>query len=420
MCRVRNTHSTPPWTTAYICITIDDSCLDQDGNFLDKPMTVRMVQWQPYCVKIPFGKKTPVCAACKRTNRTRSFCRERHKHRHLPWCTVYVLLSSLDAADPSTVVAGPSHPVEGAAEEREQRLKQKQEQEDAKRDEKASVNKDESKDEKEGSNNQNEQAGDTKQEDKSSEAKVDPIPDDRTISSDPGDQGDDINDIPESRTFLAKVSCRSISIHWLELSEFDSSEVASFPVAPDPHGQYHSPGMVDPNALYYGHPHQHPGMGYAAQQHQNALKSRQQYFFQMQQHHQQHYGQQPPPPPPPPQAWPPAHHYGDGTTAGEAAAAQQQQQQPPPPPPQWAMYYPGHYPPPPVPEGGMPEGQTGATPPHHHLQQQHHHHQPPPEYGAPATPMAAGGGPVVTTPVVAENGTGTADQEQPDPKRQRV
>jgi hypothetical protein len=346
MCRVRNTHTTAPWTTAYVCITIDDSCLDEEGNYIDKPMTVRMVQWQPYCVKKPFGSKTPVCAACKRTNRTRSFCRDRHKHRHLPWCTVYVLLSSLDAADPTTVVAGPSKVVEadsenvpGVADGNGQR--------------KPSV----------GSSNRKPKA----ETDDHSTMGAD------TISSDPGDLGEDIHDIPESRTFLAKVSCRSTSIHWLELSDFDSSEAAPFPgtVPADPQ-HYHAampPGQMDPShppSAYYGH-----GMGYAAQQHQNALKTRQQYFFQMQQHHQQQYAvsqQQ--------AAW--QHHpYGtgpgdpnqhhNGATAGEAAAAHQRRgHEDMPPQQQWAMYYPppqhGHYPPPPGHEGGHPV-QPGMGPP---------------------------------------------------------
>ena len=331
MCRVRNTHTTAPWTTAYICITIDDSCLDEDGNYLDKPMTVRMVQWQPFCLKKSFGTKTPVCAACKRTNRTRSFCRERHKHRHLPWCTVYVLLSSLDSADPSTVVAAPSTKVSDVAGANG---------EDAGREGKS---------------------GDDDQ-DASKPAAAEDKAEADTVTSDPNDEGDDINDIAESRTFLAKVSSRAKSIHWLELADFDSTESAAVPShnAVDPPMMAYHPAMggappgMDPSQAsqpYYGH-----GMGYAAQQHQNALKSRQQYFFQMQ---QQQYA---------PHHAPWQHQAGSGynpsaaqgeagqsPTAGEAAAAQQQQQQ------QWGMYYPqGNYAPPSH-EGGM-QAQQGISP----------------------------------------------------------
>lgn len=111
-CRVRSGHTTVPWTTAYICITLDDSCTDSAGNYVDKPLTVRMINWQPYCVKELFDDKTPVCAACKKTNRTKSFCRIRHKHRQMPWCTVFVILSTVESTDPSTVVAAPSVPAE--------------------------------------------------------------------------------------------------------------------------------------------------------------------------------------------------------------------------------------------------------------------------------------------------------------------
>lgn len=248
MCRVRNTHTSSPWTTAYICITIDDSCLDEEGNYIDKPMTVRMVQWQPYCVKKPFGPKTPVCAACKRTNRTRYFCRERHKHRHLPWCTVYVLLSSLDAADPSTIVAGPSKPLEVSEEKAST--------------ETASTS---------GKGSDEDDEGANKDEDDSD-----------TITSDPEKKGDDINNIPESRTFLAKVSCRASSVHWLELADYDSSEAAPFPGTTSDASQFQGLlGNMDsqPQAVYYSQ------LGYAAQQHQSALKSRQELYFQL---HQQH------------------------------------------------------------------------------------------------------------------------------------
>jgi hypothetical protein len=160
------------------------------------------------------------------------------------------------------------------------------------------------------------------------------------------EEGENINDIAESRTFLAKVCSRSTTIHWLDLAEYEGSDVPQMHgmVPVDNSGYAMNPAQqpvapVDPNqAQYYAH-----AMGYAAQQHQNALKSHQQYFFQMQQRHQKHYaaqqaawqaqyGGQPPmqmapqgppppqgvPPPPPPEGPAPA-----PVTAGEAAAQQQ-------------------------------------------------------------------------------------------------
>ena len=358
-------------------------------------MTVRMVQWQPYCVTKAFDPKTPVCAACKRTNRTRSFCRERHKHRQLPWCSVYVLLSTLDTADPSTVVAGSSRKVGD--------------------------------EETNGEGKDDSPSGDSKAKAEDASAAGSD-----TIASDAGDPGDDINEIAQSRTFLAKVSCRSTSIHWLEMAEYDSSEAAPFPGAVGGDVQAYNAGManhagmaqmpphaIDPNQpvppQYYP-----PNMNYQAQQHQNALKSRQQYYFQMQQQHQ-HY-----PPPGPPGAqqshWQQAPYpmgpsgQGEvnpaGVTAGEAAAAQQrrghpgspddgQQQQFQHPQQHWAaMYYqqpPGvHYAPPPHDGNGQAAMQGGIDPIVPGEGQDHEHYHTPPE---------------------SANGDA---EEGPDEKRQRV
>jgi hypothetical protein len=286
MCRVRNTHTGAPWTTAYICLTLDESCTDESNNYVDKPLTVRMVQWQPFCVTQPFDPKTPVCAACKKTNRTRSFCRERHKHRQLPWCTVYVLLSALDAADPTTVVAGASKPLDD----------EKEGGNDRERDDDA---KDDFGDVKKGASSPTNAGGQDETASKASDSVdggVENVKPERKPKSSTGDDedGDDINDIAESRTFLAKVNCKSTSIHWLELAEYeanDSSGVRGMVPTEGadsytpPHG---TPKGVDPNhANYYAHAQV---MGYA--QHQSALQNHQQYFFQMQQRHQQHYAAQ--------------------------------------------------------------------------------------------------------------------------------
>lgn len=417
MCRVRNTHNTAPWTTAYVCITIDESCLDENGRFVDKPMTVRMVQWQPFCVMKPFDPKTPVCAACKRTNRTRSFCRERHKHRQLPWCTVYVLLSTLEVADPSTVVAGASQKLE--------------EEDDANGETKPEA-------ESPVIVVAEEQQNDTKLKiefpgaDTGTGTGIGASETD-TINSDPGNHGDDINDINENRTFLAKVSSRSTTIHWLELAEYDSSEAAPFPgsMPVDAPQAYHvamsqipshaiDPNLAPPQQYYQ------PNMNYAAQQHQNALKSRQQYFFQLQQQQQQQHQQYALPPGAPQGHWQqapypisvPVQVQGDpiaasGATAGEAAAAQQRRglpgspdemQHPFPhhPPQHWAaMYYQGPPPPPPL------------------------QYQPPPQDGAiqtvsegeiEALDVAESQNERFHTPPESTNG----DTDSPDDKRQRV
>lgn len=273
MCRVRNTHTTAPWTTAYICLTLDDSCTDAEGKYIDKPLTVRMVQWQPYQVKEPFDPKTPVCSACKKTNRTRSFCRERHKHRHLPWCTVYVLLSALEAADPATVVADPSKPIVHVKQEGDLDGDKGEPKES---DGKIAASPSEGADEA-----------------SAAESKTSENVDGENIKPDEGkkasmEPSDDIHDIAESRTFLAKVNCQGTTIHWLDLADYEGDQTGiSPPGQMDPtYGMVHHAPPVDPNAHYYHHT-----MGYSAQQHQNALKSQQQYFFHMQRQHQHHAAQ---------------------------------------------------------------------------------------------------------------------------------
>ena len=347
MCRVRNLHTGPPWTTAFICITVDDSCLDQDGKFVDEPMTVRMVQWQPFCVKKHFEAKTPVCASCKRTNRTRNFCRERHRHRHLPWCTVYVLLSTLESVDAETVVAGPTTKEDAIQLERKSPSAASVSSESSSL---PKVSKAEDPSENSDSRSHNEFCVPIGHQEPTK-----PKPEPRIT-------GDDINDIADSRTFLATVSVEETSIQWLEIVPLDSTQAPPdfpFQLAPAASTQLAIPMIpFDPTQMGF-YP---PTMTVTAEQHQNALKSRQQYFFQLQQQQQFPTGavpaqwqrqQQQQQPSPQQYAQLPCYvqqqptqgqQQGEsqsGATAGEAAAArqqgedqqQQQQQQ------AWGTYY---------------------------------------------------------------------------------
>lgn len=304
MCRVRNSHTSAPWATAFICVTVDDTCLE-DGKFIDKPLTVRMVQWQPFCVRKPFDIHHPVCSSCKKTNRTRAFCRERHKHRQLPWCTVYVLLSALESTDPSTVVADPSKPAAEAKEESE-------EDDDGK----------ETSDKEAGSK----PAAKEPEAPKTGEASAEKANENGEpvgVIDSNFEETDDINDIAESHTFLVKVSCHGMSVHWLDLAELDPQD-STFGFAPPLdvlRGANASGTGIPPGDLAQYNPY---AMGYAAQQQQ--LKTHHQYFYQMQRQAQQNYAQQ---------AWPPP-IYGQQITAGEAAAQQQKQQEGD----QWQMMYP--------------------------------------------------------------------------------
>jgi hypothetical protein len=257
-----------------------------------------------------------------------------------------VLLSSVDSADPGTVVAAPSTKVDEAGDDN-------------------------------GESAEATAAAEQKGTSGDEQVLKPRASDAETISSDADDEGDSIHDIADTRTFLVKVSCRSTSLHWLELADLDLAEAGTFPVAPESHFHLNmaasGEGGTESNqgASYYGTPQ---GMTYAAQQHQNALKSRQQYFFQMQQQHQQQYA---------PQAWssysqmPGQVDSPSLPTAGEAAA-------------QWAtMYYqqPVSYP--------LPAHESSRLPSHTGVRTDGHNE----DYHAPPD---------------------DADADEPDVKKQRV
>lgn len=235
-------------------MSVDSTCIDEETNkFVDKPLTLRMVQWQPFEVKKPFDKKTPVCAACKRTNRTRNFCRERHKHRQLPWCTVYVLLSAVESTDPSTIVAGASQKVDG--------------------------------DRNGGATTPTTDKADSgspasglKPEDSSTPGSLVAS---ETIGSDPCDDSDDIHGLPDDgvRTFLAKVSSAGCTIHWLAMGNDEGLAESSFGPSSPSHAM--ADAMPKPAAL---DPHLYSYAQQFAQHQQNQFKSQQQFYHHMQQH----------------------------------------------------------------------------------------------------------------------------------------
>lgn len=112
LCRVRDKHTEVPWSTTYICVTLDESCFTtrnhEDGGMKlveEGPMqfVARSIPGPPaaYCSKsdsLCGGTKSPICMACKDKNYTRHHCRVKNKHLELPWSTVYVILSAIPAA----------------------------------------------------------------------------------------------------------------------------------------------------------------------------------------------------------------------------------------------------------------------------------------------------------------------------------
>jgi hypothetical protein len=230
MCRVRNQHTAAPWCPSFICMTLDESCIDEDGNYVDKPFVVRMVQWQPFFVKEDFGpkSKTPVCATCKKTNRTRSFCRDRHKHRMLPWCTVYVLLSTHESADPSTVVAAPSIPVEAKITAIDSAATNVDNNEKTNASDHNTIQNEFSIESPGGeglSENGNPSDDNKKQSSTKERVDINDIPEvspsEHGKQSSSTKEGNNINNIPESRTMLIKVSDKETTISWLGLSHED-------------------------------------------------------------------------------------------------------------------------------------------------------------------------------------------------------
>ncbi len=109
LCRVRDRHTEVPWSTTYICGTLDDSCFNRgsDGELsLVEEGPMRFVAQSVPSPPVPYrskdnalgGTKSPICMACKDKNYTRHHCRIKNKHLELPWGTVYVTISAVPSA----------------------------------------------------------------------------------------------------------------------------------------------------------------------------------------------------------------------------------------------------------------------------------------------------------------------------------
>jgi len=111
ICRIKHGHTDVPWTNTYICITIDKSCIDNNGKYIirnDHKLYVVNLPSPPqldnneknsittmsnkYVVNSCLDEKAPVCLNCKQSNRSRAYCRKKFRHRELPWNTLFVML----------------------------------------------------------------------------------------------------------------------------------------------------------------------------------------------------------------------------------------------------------------------------------------------------------------------------------------
>ena len=111
LCRVRDRHTEAPWSTTYVCVTVDESCFQKVG---DEEKLVEEGPFKfiansipaPTCTYIGTkkdlgGTKSPICMACKDKNYTRHHCRVKNSHLQLPWATSYVVLSAIPSGNGS-------------------------------------------------------------------------------------------------------------------------------------------------------------------------------------------------------------------------------------------------------------------------------------------------------------------------------
>lgn len=109
LCRVRDRHTEVPWSTTYICGTLDDSCFNRGSDGEMTLVEEGPMRFIAQCITGPpasyrskdnalGGTKSPICMACKDKNYTRHHCRVKNKHLELPWGTVYVTISAVPSA----------------------------------------------------------------------------------------------------------------------------------------------------------------------------------------------------------------------------------------------------------------------------------------------------------------------------------
>jgi len=230
LCRVRDGHTDRPWSLTYVCVTLDESCIDsQTGRIIDGPFDAISLDFhQPVCEKEKVTSTTPICASCKEKNYTRAYCREKQLHNQLPWSTVYVKLSRASNGAPATPV--PESPGAGSVRSREDR-----------------GDKDDS-----GCRSPKKQ--------KTVEGSVSNSP----TSVAKGDEGSDVEKeseplypVPQSRTFLLEVDGKKTILRWLNI---DAKHVKEPPKATlykakiDDRAAHYSPGhaVTSPGASPWG------------------------------------------------------------------------------------------------------------------------------------------------------------------------
>mmetsp|Transcript_6105 Transcript_6105/g.8882 ORF Transcript_6105/g.8882 Transcript_6105/m.8882 type:complete len:531 (+) Transcript_6105:271-1863(+) len=258
LCRTRDQHSGLPWTTTYICITLEKSCFDEQNKlrenvkFEAKPLPIR----QPYCFSHKLDSSTAICHACKEKNYTRHYCREKLKHRQLPWPSAYASMyvgkgepnpQSIKMESTDSSIIKKEYPVKD-----EQTSIKKEAGSEAQGidDPEESIDRP-AKKMKEGPEQESEVGLDNKKTDEvQSEGAVENI----------------FSEIPETTTFLAIVSSHKCSYEWLDVdpsapdpveiqTEFENARRERAAAQSAPHY-----GQEYPSMYGYSHSIQHPGL----------------------------------------------------------------------------------------------------------------------------------------------------------------
>lgn len=197
MCRgSQGEHTALPWSTVFICVTLDHTCTDANNNLRKGSFLARNMDWMPYCYKNEVTAKTLICSACKTKNYTRKQCRVKSRHRFLPWSTVYVTLS---CDTNNTTDRDPEDLIRSGAK-------------------RSNANDDDESDHRPGKRRAVGDENDKPVKLESSDGDRDGTSnkDVENETDDVGDMGDDISKVDKSRTFLLGISVDTCNIKWLD------------------------------------------------------------------------------------------------------------------------------------------------------------------------------------------------------------
>lgn len=247
-CRGRDCHTDLAWCETYVCVSLDASCLGEDGKLLDGPFMAKVVPPIAFNLKGKLNPLTPICAPCKDKNYTRTYCRQNKGHRQLPWSTVYVICSLKPGVQPTRTSAASDSPSNKRRKgedgeslelknapggESSDDLKHKNDSSKEAGDDKAEETKvaEKKDDAAEGEKDSGKKEGESEKKEDTKEADDSDKKEEKELSIDEiiAREAKKMEDIPRSRTFLATVSCKThlIEVCFLEFCEVDCNRLSS-------------------------------------------------------------------------------------------------------------------------------------------------------------------------------------------------